>query len=81
MYIVWGPKNFNLSNDEATPALIITSGDNHKAFGVLQLTDLIIDCGVSSHFSPDRSKFVNFKTIPLEYINQTLVKKHTLHAF
>ena len=63
VYIAWGPKDFDSPCNEAFPALIVTSGHNHKAFGVSQLTNLIIDCGASSHFSPDRSKIVNFKTI------------------
>jgi hypothetical protein len=40
-YIVVGPKNFDPLDEEATSTLVITSGHNHKAFGVLQLTDLI----------------------------------------
>ena len=67
-YIVLGPKNFDPSVEEATSALVVTSGHNHEAFGVSQLTDLIIDCGASSHFSPDKSKFVNFTTIAPEAI-------------
>ena len=47
---------------------VVTSGHNHEAFGVSQLTDLIIDCSASSHFSPDKSKFVNFTTIVPEPI-------------
>jgi hypothetical protein len=67
-YVAWGPKNFDPPTDEAIPALVVTSGHNHEAFGVSQLTDLIIDCGASSHFSPDKSKLVNFKSIPPESI-------------
>ena len=68
VYIVLGPKNFDPLHDEAIPALVVTFRHNHEAFGVSQLTDLIIDCGASSHFSPDKSKFVNFTTIAPEPI-------------
>ena len=67
-YIAMGPKNFDPLVEEASSALVVTSGHNHEAFGVSQLTDLIIDCGASSHFSPDKSKFVNFTTIAPEAI-------------
>ena len=63
-----GPKNFDSPHDEAIPALVVTSGHNHKAFGISHLTNLIINCGASSHFSPDKSKFVNFTTIAPEPI-------------
>ena len=54
-------------NDEDT-ALVITSGHNHEAYGVSPSTDLIVDCGASSHFSPDKFKFINFETISPEPI-------------
>ena len=53
---------------ETSVALIITSGHDHEAFGVLPSTDLIVDCGTSSHFSPDKLKFINFEAIMPEPI-------------
>jgi hypothetical protein len=49
------------SEDENTPAaLVVTSGHNHEAYAVSPSAGVIVDCGASSHFSPDRSKFVNY---------------------
>src|SRR5258708_3787718 len=49
-------------------SLIISSGHNHEAYGVFSSTDLIVNCGASSHFSPDKFKFINFKAITPESI-------------
>src|SRR6266498_752482 len=55
-------------DDEDFTSFVITSGHNHEAYGVSSSTDLIVDCGASSHFSPDKFKFVNFEAIPPEPI-------------
>ncbi len=67
-YITVGPTDFIPLDDEDFASLVITSGHNHEAYGVSTSTDLIIDCGASSHFSPDKFKFVNFEEIPPEPI-------------
>ena len=67
-YIALGSKNFDSPIDKAPSTLVITSGHNHKAYSVSQLTDLIINCGASSYFSPDKSKFFNFHLIAPESI-------------
>ena len=54
--------------EETSVALVITSGHDHEAFGVSPSTDLIVDCGASSHFSPDKPKFINFEAITPEPI-------------
>jgi len=51
-YITVGPTNFFPLDLDTPMAFIITSGTNHEAFGVSPSTDLIVDCGASSHFSP-----------------------------
>jgi len=68
-YIVVGPTDFVPHNEDPSAALVITSGHNHEAFGVSPSTDLIVDCGASSHFSPDKSKFINFEAISPEPIH------------
>ena len=55
--------------EETLIALIITSGHDHEAFSMLPSTDLIVDCGASSHFSPDKPKFINFEAITPEPIH------------
>ena len=67
-YITVGPTDFVPLDDEDFASLVITSGHNHEAYGVSSLTDLIVNCGASSHFSPDKIKFVNFEVIPPEPI-------------
>ena len=67
-YVTVGPTDFVPIDDEDFASLIITSGHNHKAYGVSSSTDLIVDCGTSSHFSPDKFKFVNFEAISPELI-------------
>jgi hypothetical protein len=62
-YVTVGPTDLIHQDEEASTALVITSGHNHEAFGVSPSTDLIVDCGASSHFSPDKSKFINFEAI------------------
>jgi hypothetical protein len=44
------------------------SGHNHEAYAASPSAGVIIDCGASSHFSPDRSKFVNYSEIDPELI-------------
>ena len=58
-----GPADFVPLDDEGFDSLVITSGHNHEAYGVSSSTDLIVDCGASSHFSPDKFKFINFEAI------------------
>jgi len=50
-----GSADFFPLDVEVPSALVTTSGHNHEAFSVSPSTDLIIDCGASSHFSPDFS--------------------------
>ena len=70
-YAVIGPTHLTpVPIVDMTPtALVITSGHDHGAFGVSLLTDLIVDCDASSHFSPDKLKFVNFEAIQPEPIH------------
>ncbi len=67
-YVTVGPTDFVPLDDEDFTSFVITSGHNHEAYGVSSSTDLIVDCGASSHFSPDKFKFVNFEAIPPEPI-------------
>jgi len=70
-YIMVGPTYFIPHHKDTSTALVITSGYNHEAFGVSLLTNLIVDCGASSHFSPDKLKFINFEAISPEPICAT----------
>ena len=67
-YVTVSPTDFVPIDDEDFASLIITSGHNHKAYGVSSSTDLIVNCSTSSHFSPDKFKFVNFEAISPELI-------------
>ncbi len=67
-YLTVGLTDFVPLDNEDFDYLVITSGHNHEAYGVSSSTDLIVDCGASSHFSPDKFKFVNFETISPEPI-------------
>src|SRR6266545_337686 len=49
-YVTVGPMDFVPLDDEDFASLIITSSHNHKVYGVSSSTDLIVDCGASSHF-------------------------------
>ena len=51
--------------------LIITSGHDHNAHAVSPSIGVIIDCGTSSYFSPDRSKFLDYEDIDPEPIKAT----------
>ncbi len=77
-YVMVGPADFVPLDDEGFDSLIITSGHNHEAYGVSSSTDLIVDCSASSHFSPDKFKFINFKAISPEPIRAT--DGHTFSA-
>ena len=44
-------------------ALVVTSRHDHQAYAVSTSTGVIVYCGTSSHFSPDRSKFLNYENI------------------
>jgi len=68
-YVAVGPTDFVPHNEDPSAALVITSGHNYEAFGVSLSTDLIVNCSASSHFSPDKSKFINFKAISPEPIH------------
>ena len=47
------------SNEDITNlALIITSGHDHNAHAASKSAGIIIDCGASSDFSPDKDKFM-----------------------
>ncbi len=67
-YVTVGPMDFVPLDDEDFASLVITSGHNHEVYGVSSSTDLIVDCSASSHFSPDKVKFVNFEVISPEPI-------------
>jgi len=67
-YVTVGPTDFVPIDDKDFASLVITSGHNHEAYGISSSTDLIVDCGTSSHFSPDKFKFVNFEAISPEPI-------------
>jgi len=68
-YITVSPTDLVPINDNKDfDSLVITSGHNHEAYGVSLSTDLIVNCGASSHFLPDRFKFVNFEAISPEPI-------------
>ena len=77
-YVTVGPTDFIPLDDEDFDSLIITSGHNHEAHGVSSSTDLIVDCGASSHFSPDKSKFTNFEPISPKSIRAA--DRHTFSA-
>jgi len=62
-YVTVGPADFVPLDNKGFDSLVITSGHNHEAYGVSSSTDLIVDCGASSHFSPDKFKFINFEAI------------------
>ena len=49
-------------SDEDIPnlALIIMSGHDHDAYTALKSAGMIIDCRASSHFSPNKGKFINY---------------------
>jgi len=70
-YVTIGSTDFIpvFQDEGASVALINTSGHDHKAFSVSPSTNLIVDCGASSHFSPDKSKFINFEAILPEPIH------------
>ena len=69
-YIMVSPTDFIpvFQDEGAFVAPIITSGHDHEAFGISLLTNLIVDCGANSHFSSDKSKFINFEAISPEPI-------------
>ena len=46
--------------DTANLVLVITSGHNHDAHAASKSAGVIIDCGASSHFSPNKDKFINY---------------------
>ena len=49
--------------DIANLALVITSGHDHDAHTASKSAGVIIDCRASSHFSPDKDKFINYHKI------------------
>jgi len=56
-------------NDEDTNiALVVTSRHDHQAHGVSTSASIILDSGTSSHFSPDRTKFLDYEEIEPEPI-------------
>ena len=55
-----------IDKDIPNIALIITSGHDHNAHAALKSTGVIIDCGASSHFSPDKAIFIDYHEIPPE---------------
>ncbi len=67
-YVTVSPTDFVPINNKDFTSLVIFSGHNHEVYGVFLSTDLIVNCGASSHFSPDKFNFINFKTIAPEPI-------------
>ena len=45
-----------------------TSDFKHEAHAASKSNGIILDCGASSHFSPDKSKFLNYQEIKAEPI-------------
>ena len=54
--------------EDANFALVVTSEHNHQAHAIASSIGIIIDCGTSSHFSPDRTKFLDYEDIDPEPI-------------
>jgi len=54
--------------EDANFALVVTSGHDHQAHAIASSVGVIINCGASSHFSPDRSKFLDYEDIDPEPI-------------
>jgi len=48
-----------LSNDSS--ALICTSDFKHEAYTASQNSGIILNCGTSSHFTPEWSQLLNYK--------------------
>ena len=57
--------------EDANFALIVTSGHDHQAHAIASSIGVIIDYGTSSHFSLDRSKFLDYEDIDPEPIKAT----------
>ena len=51
------------NNPENPSTLECTSDFQHEAFVAAQSNGTILDCGASSHFSPEKSKFLNYQEI------------------
>jgi len=60
--------NSHIEDAKTHFALVVTSGHDHNAHAVSPSVGIIIDCGTSSHFSPDRSKFLDYEDIDPEPI-------------
>ena len=58
----------HIEDAETHFVLVVTSGHDHNAHAVSPSVGVIIDCGASSHFSPDRSKFLDYEDIDPEPI-------------
>lgn len=57
----------NTDDDITNVALVITTRhDHHDAHAVSKSVGIIVDCGASSHFSPDRENFINYHQIAPE---------------
>ena len=52
--------------EDANFALVVASRHDHQAHAVASSVGIIIDCGASSYFSLDRSKFLDYKDIDPE---------------
>ena len=65
--------NNEYENDDDTPnlVLVITSGHDHDAYTVSKSASTIVDSGASSHFSPDKNKFINYRKIMTEPVKAT----------
>ena len=59
------------NGEEVNFALVITSGHNHEAHSVAPYVGIIINCGTSSHFSPDKLKFLDYQDIDPQPIKAT----------
>jgi len=57
---------FHLPQDPST--LVCMSDYKHEAYSANQCNGLILNCGASSHFTPQQPKLLNYKKINLEPI-------------
>ena len=62
------PSDLYFKSSNISVALVVTLGHNLEAYTISSSSGIIIDCGASSHFSPDKSKFINYCEIDPEPI-------------
>jgi hypothetical protein len=59
---------FSYTLSKNTSALICTSDFKHEAHSITKSNGRILDCSASSHFTPERSKLLNYREISPEPI-------------